>query len=88
MPGHKRIQPRSDNLATLVALLRMSQLCEVVGLSRASIYNLINLGQFPAQRKLSANCVAWRADEVNEWIATRITEPTDAVSRLLNKLAA
>ena len=70
---------------TPVSLLRMSQLRKVVGLSRASIYNLIKRGEFPAQRKLSANCVAWRADEVSEWIATRVSEPTDAVLRLLSK---
>lgn len=62
-PLHQSAEP--------TVMLRMPQLCGIVGLSRASIYNLVKAGTFPRQRRLSPRCVAWRADEVQAWLDTR-----------------
>jgi prophage regulatory protein len=52
-------------------LLRPRQVCEVIGLQRTRLYDLIRSGDFPAPLRISAKAVAWRSDIVAEWIATR-----------------
>jgi prophage regulatory protein len=51
-------------------LLRLPQLQEILGISRATIYRYVNSGKLPAPVKLSAKCVAWRASAINQWLAT------------------
>ena len=43
------------------------------GLSRAAIYKYMARGLFPRQRRLGPGRVAWRASEVRNWIATRLS---------------
>jgi prophage regulatory protein len=61
-----------SNAGVPVRLIRLPEVCNRVGLSRASIYVLIDAGKFPRQRKLAANSVAWVDREVDAWIAERI----------------
>lgn len=51
--------------------LRMKELQKEVGLSRATIYNLIAEGSFPRGRKIGARCVAWPASEIENWKSSR-----------------
>ena len=46
-------------------------MCEVTGLSKATIYRLLARGEFPARVKLSPRCVGWRVAEVDAWLAAR-----------------
>ena len=41
------------------------------GLSRTSIYRKMRSGTFPLPVKLGERAVAWRADEIHDWIASR-----------------
>lgn len=50
-------------------LLKRPEVEAVTGLSRASIYSKIKAGTFPLPVRLGSNSVAWRADDVDEWIA-------------------
>ena len=50
-------------------LLRRPEVEGITGLSRATIYARINVGTFPLPVRLGPNSVAWRADDVNQWIA-------------------
>lgn len=43
-------------------------------LSRASVYNLIDRGELPPPIRLSANRVAFPADVVDAWFATRLDQ--------------
>jgi prophage regulatory protein len=52
-------------------MLRWPQVQEITGLSRSTIWRLEGRGAFPARRQLGGNSVAWRADEVEDWITQR-----------------
>lgn len=48
--------------------MRLSQVSEVTGLPRSSIYEKIKVGDFPAPVKLGNRSVAWRSDFIEKWI--------------------
>lgn len=48
--------------------LRIQDLEQMIGLSKSTIYNKIELGEFPKQIKLSNRAVGWCSDEVQAWI--------------------
>lgn len=49
------------------ALLRMNTVCELLGLSRATVYRLIAAGSFPKPVHVTPRCSRWRSDEVAAW---------------------
>lgn len=61
-----------------VHLLRLPAVQAQTGLSRASLYNLIRQGEFPAPIKLTSRSCAWPSNEIAEWIRARIAEGRDA----------
>lgn len=52
-------------------LLRQREVSAVTGLSRQSIYAYMQDGTFPRPVKLSARLVAWREQDVRDWINAR-----------------
>ena len=40
-------------------------------LNKASIYRRMRTGTFPLPLKLGERAVAWRADEIHDWVASR-----------------
>ena len=62
-------------------VLRMPAVMERTGLSRASIYRLIRADDFPAAIRLCSRAVGWRAEQIDEWIASRERARGDAASR-------
>ena len=54
-----------------IAIYRLPTVCEVTGLSKATIYRLLAREEFPARVKLSPRCVGWRVAEVDAWLAAR-----------------
>jgi prophage regulatory protein len=52
----------------LGALVRLSDVCKLVGLSRSSIYRRAGEGSFPVPVKLSEHCVRWRREDLDAWI--------------------
>lgn len=50
-------------------ILRIRQVTEQVGLSRASIYRLISLGKFPSPIKIGISAVGWVTDDIDRWLA-------------------
>lgn len=54
-----------------VRILRRHEVERLTGLSKASIYRKMRAGAFPLPLKLGSRAVAWRADEIQEWIASR-----------------
>lgn len=49
-------------------MLRASELCEKLGVSRTTLWRLARGRGFPPRRKLSDNVVAWIEEEIDEWI--------------------
>lgn len=66
----------------LLYLLRLPEVAGRIRLGRSSIYSMIKAGTFPAPILLGKRCVAWREDEVEIWLRTRIEG-----ARPLSKLA-
>ena len=60
-------------------ILRIREVVHRTGLSRPTIYRLVERGEFPHQVQLSAQCVGWKESEVAAWIEERC--PTTALAR-------
>ena len=52
-------------------LIRLSEVEYVTGLRKSAIYKRIKEGRFPVAVRLGAKHVAWKQDEVQEWIDNR-----------------
>jgi len=57
-----------------IAIYRLPAVCEVTGLSKATIYRLLAREAFPPRVKLSPRCVGWRVADVDTWLAARVAE--------------
>ena len=53
------------------SLLRRAEVKTQTGLARLTIYKIRAEDKFPTTAQLSACCVAFRASEVDDWIASR-----------------
>lgn len=61
-----------SNGVMAVSLLREPVVRETVGgIGRTTLWRWVREGHFPKPVRLGANCVAWRADDVNQWINSR-----------------
>jgi|MTBAKSStandDraft_2_1061841.scaffolds.fasta_scaffold21242_4 prophage regulatory protein len=49
-------------------LLRLKQVEKVCGLKRSAIYMRIKTRSFPAPVRLGPKAVAWRSDDIQQWI--------------------
>jgi len=54
-------------------LLRRKQVEARVGLTRSTIYSLIQMGRFPKPVPLVGRTVAWTESSISEWIAERVS---------------
>jgi len=52
--------------------MRMGEVIEMVGVSRATIYRWMDAGDFPRSIALGGNSIAWSEKSVQEWIESRI----------------
>ena len=53
-------------------ILRRRQVEKYAGIgSKATLYRLIQAGDFPKPIQLGVRAVGWRREEVDEWIASR-----------------
>ena len=48
-------------------LLRISTVCELVGVCRSTVYRWISEGCFPEPVKISERAVRWKIDDIEEW---------------------
>lgn len=51
--------------------LRRSAVEDLTGLSRSALYDLMSKGLFPRAVKLTAKAVAWREDDIANWLNSR-----------------
>ena len=65
---------------TSIRILNIQQVIECTGLSRSTIYELINPkskyfdATVPKQLNLTINRVGWVAKEINDWLASKIEQ--------------
>lgn len=52
-------------------ILKLKQVIEIVGISRSSIYSLVQRGAFPKPIKISIRSSGWLLSEVERWIESR-----------------
>ncbi len=52
-------------------ILRLPQVIDTTGLSKASIYRLERSGDFPKRVSISPGAVGWGQFAIQEWIKTR-----------------
>jgi predicted DNA-binding transcriptional regulator AlpA len=67
-PPLAKVVPSARPAVELGALVRLSDVCKLVSLSRSSIYSRVSEGSFPAPLKLSDHCVRWRREDLEAWI--------------------
>lgn len=53
-------------------MLRRPEVEEVVGLSRATLYRMIERGDFPAPTRIGARAVGWRESCITEWLNSQL----------------
>lgn len=49
-------------------ILRLTEVCDVTGLSRSTIYAWISEGSFPRYIRLGGKSVGWLLSDINAWI--------------------
>lgn len=52
-------------------ILRLRAVISKTGLSRSSIYNLLDRGEFPKRVRLSLRTIGFLESEIDQWIARR-----------------
>ena len=53
--------------------MRLKEVLDITGLSRATLYRKIQAGTFPHQHKLAERCCGWKAYEVDVWLKNPVT---------------
>ncbi|HGS5146677.1 helix-turn-helix transcriptional regulator [Vibrio diabolicus] len=66
-------------------LIRLKEVIEKTGLSRAYVYKLMAAGSFPKSVSLGYRCVAWVESEVEDWVLERISERDGVNGRVENQ---
>ena len=59
-------------------ILKLKEVCSIVGLKPSTIYKLISNGDFPRQIKLTAKSVGWANKEINTWVSSKILGGSNA----------
>lgn len=54
-------------------LIRLAEVMNLTGLSRASVYNYIKAGTFPIQAKFGKSSL-WEYKEIQQWIEARLAD--------------
>ena len=60
-------------------ILRLNDVIKKIGLSRSSIFKMIDANSFPQSISLNERAIGWLASEIDDWIDSRIT-----ISKKLN----
>ena len=58
----------------MTTFLRLPVVIERTGLSRSTIYTLVDTGSFPKPVKLSERAIAWPDHEISAWCEARCAD--------------
>lgn len=59
-------------VASPLAILRLSDVKARTGLARSTIYDRIKAGSFPSQVSLGARAVGWLESDIEAWISGQV----------------
>jgi prophage regulatory protein len=59
---------------TTTSFIRVRDVRARAGITRSTIYRLMQRGEFPRCIKLAPNVSVWSSHEIDEWIAARIAQ--------------
>jgi prophage regulatory protein len=76
--GHSSNSPEDSPAPYPFRLLRLPVVKDLSGLSRSSIYDKIDKGEFPAPVSLGGRSIAWLEEEILEWRERRIFDARGA----------
>lgn len=48
-------------------LIRLADVCQLLGVSRSTVYKWMNEGVFPAPVRVSERAVRWRSEDIEAW---------------------
>jgi len=66
-----------------IQILRLPQVCQRTGLSRAMIYRLQAAQRFPQSVKITVFATGWIEEEVQAWLVQRIKQSRPQPSTIL-----
>jgi len=58
-------------------ILRLPEVSQATGLSRSTIYRLVQAGNFPPPLKLTTRTIGWYSTDIDTWIAARAATSKD-----------
>ena len=58
-------------------ILRLPEVSQATGLSRSTIYRLVQTGNFPPPLKLTARTIGWHSTDIDTWITARAATSKD-----------
>ena len=58
-------------------MLRLPEVLELTGLSRSTIFRLVQTGTFPPSVKLTTRTIGWFSTDIETWIAARAAASED-----------
>lgn len=56
--------------------LKIDEVVDRTSISRATIYRLMDSGEFPRRIALSKGCVRWSSFEVSDWMQSKLASRT------------
>lgn len=51
--------------------LRLPAVEQIIGVKKSTVYALLKTNEFPRPYKIGGRVVAWRVEDIEEWIRTR-----------------
>ena len=53
-------------------ILRLNAVLDRTGLSRSTLYRMVDSGTFPKQVRIAPRCVGWRESAIREWLGNPV----------------
>lgn len=63
-----------------ISILRLPEVRARTGLSRSTIYQRMSKGEFPSPVSLGDRAVGWVKQEVDQWIADRVSSRDESAA--------
>ena len=61
-----------EAVTPLSRLIRIKEVLQLIGLSKTTLYKMIQEGKFPQSVAIYGSAVGWKQDEVADWINSRV----------------
>ena len=55
----------------MIKTIQVNNLCEMLSVSRSTLWRLEKMGELPPRRKITNRTVGWLESEIEEWLKSR-----------------